>query len=131
MPFVISSVGKPVYLQDGGIILDNKHDSASPKHPRLKRVLKVLLLSVLSLVLMLVVGGIVFVNIFAAHLQKNILPLAQVNLEDYDLEKTSYIYYYNEDGDIQLLQQLYTTTDRRWASYEELPQDLINAAIAI
>lgn len=131
MPFLISSVSGIFEAQDGGIILDHQQDSPAPKHPRLKRALKVLLLSVLSVLLMFVVGGIVFINIFAAHLQNHILPLAQVNLEDYDLEKTSYIYYYNEDGDIQVLQQLYTTTDRRWAAYDELPQDLINAAIAI
>lgn len=111
--------------------MDNQHEPMKPKHPKLKRVLKVLLLSISSFLLVLLVGGIVFINIFAAHLQKNILPLAQINLDNYDLEKTSYIYYYNEEGDIQVLQQLHTTTDRRWAAYEELPQDLIHAAIAI
>ena len=111
--------------------MDNQREPMKPKHPKLKRVLKVLLLSISSFLLVLLVGGIVFINIFAAHLQKNILPLAQINLDNYDLDKTSYIYYYNEEGDIQVLQQLHTTTDRRWAAYEELPQDLIHAAIAI
>lgn len=96
-----------------------------------KTALKVVLLSLGVLMLVAVIGGVVFVNIFASYLQENILPMAKVNLDSYDLEKTSYLYYYDSQGDIQILQQLYTTTDRRWASYEELPEALINAAIAI
>ena len=93
--------------------------------------LKILALSLTSILLITMVGGLVFVNILAGHLQENILPLAQVNLDDYQLDQTSYLYYFNEDGDVCVLQQLHTATDRRWASFEELPQDLINAAIAI
>ena len=81
--------------------------------------------------LIFLIGGFVFVNILASHLQENILPLAQVNLDSYDLEKTSYLYYFDKEGNVRVLQQLHTSTDRRWASYEELPEDLIHAAIAI
>lgn len=95
------------------------------------RVLKILLMSVGITALIFLIGGLVFVNLFAGYLQENILPMAQVDLGNYDLDKTSYIYYYNKEGEIRVLQQLYTTTDRRWASYEELPEDLIHAAIAI
>lgn len=96
-----------------------------------KTFLKVTLLSLGVALLIAVIGGFVFVNILASYLQENILPMAKVNLDSYDLEKTSYLYYYDSQGDIRILQQLYTTTDRQWASYEELPEDLINAAIAI
>ena len=84
-----------------------------------------------TMMLIFTIGGFVFVNILSSHLQEHILPLAQVNLDSYDLEKTSYLYYFDQHGDVRVLQQLYTTTDRRWASYEELPEDLIHAAIAI
>lgn len=97
----------------------------------LSRIWKVALVSLGSAMLVAVVGGFVFVNILASYLQDNVLPMAKVNLDSYALEKTSYLYYYDESGQIKILQQLYTTTDRRWASYDELPQDLINAAIAI
>lgn len=93
--------------------------------------MKVLLLLFSSFLLLAIVCGFVFVNILASHLQENILPMAQVNLDSYDVEKTSYLYYFDQAGDVKLLQQLYTSTDRQWASYEELPQDLIHAAIAI
>ena len=97
----------------------------------LRIVMKTTAISLATVTLIALICGLVFVNILANHLQKNILPFTQVNLESYHPDKTSYVYYFNEDGEVRVLQQLYTTTDRRWASYDELPQDLINAAIAI
>ena len=96
-----------------------------------RSVLKGTLVTLGVMLLIVLIGGVVFVNILASYLQENILPMAKVNLDSYDLDKTSYLYYYDEAGNIQILQQLYTTTDRRWASFEELPEDLIHAAIAI
>ena len=107
------------------------------KHPvfRILRktgaVIKVILLLFSSFLLLAIICGFVFVNILASHLQEHILPLSQVNLDSYDVDKTSFLYYFDQNGDVKLLQQLYTSTDRQWASYEELPQDLIHAAIAI
>ena len=111
--------------------MDKNHDRGAKILRRIRTALKVAALSLVTVLLIFVVCGFVFVNILASHLQNNILPMAQVNLDSYDLEKTSYLYYFNENGDVQILQQLHTVTDRQWASYEELPQDLINAAIAI
>ncbi len=78
-----------------------------------------------------IVCGFVFVNFLGDYLQDEVMTQAEMNLDDYDLEKTSYIYCLDANGDIQILQQIYSTTDRRWASYEELPEGLINACIAI
>ncbi len=78
-----------------------------------------------------IVCGFVFVNFLGEYLQEDVMTKAEMNLDDYDLDKTSYIYCLDSNGDIQILQQIYSTTDRRWASYEELPEDLINACIAI
>ena len=108
------------------------------KHPRqdvifrrVRTLFKALALTVLTIALMGLIGSFVFVNILASHLQNNILPFAGFDLGSHQLDKTSYLYYFNEEGDIRVLQQLHSVTDRRWASYEELPEDLINAAIAI
>lgn len=93
--------------------------------------LKATALTLLTLTLMGIIGGFVFVNILANHLQENILPFAQMDLGSYDPDRTSSLYYFDEDGDIKVLQQLHSVTNRRWAAYDELPRDLINAAIAI
>ena len=85
-----------------------------------------------TVLLILLICGTVFVGILGNYLQDDILSeAADWSLEDYDLERTSFIYYVDGNGDIQQLQQIYTTTDRQWASLEDIPQALIDAAVAI
>lgn len=84
-----------------------------------------------TVLLIVIVCGFVVVSILGDYLLDDVLPKAETNLEDYDLEKTSYIYYKDADGNIQILQQLNTTTDRQWVDFEDIPEDLIHAAVAI
>ena len=85
-----------------------------------------------TVVLIILICGTVFVGILGNYLQDDILAeAADWSVEDYDLEQTSFIYYVDANGDIQQLQQIYTTTDRQWASLDEIPQALIDAAVAI
>ena len=85
-----------------------------------------------TVLLIVLICGTVFVGILGNYLQDDILTeAADWSLEDYDLERTSFIYYVDSAGDIQQLQQIYTTTDRQWASLEEIPQALVDAAVAI
>ena len=76
-------------------------------------VLKVALGAVATVLLIVLICGFVFVGILGDYLQTDILPSAVEDLEGYDLEQTSFIYYIDDDGDIQELQRIYTTTDRR------------------
>ena len=94
-------------------------------------VVKVILWAVATVLLISLICGFVFAGILGDYLQTDILPYAVENLEGYDLDQTSFLYYIDSDGDIQELQKIYTSTDRRWATIEEIPQDLINAAVAI
>ena len=85
-----------------------------------------------TVLLIVLICGTVFVGILGNYLQDDILAeAADWSVEDYDLERTSFIYYVDNSGDIQQLQQIYTTTDRQWASLEEIPQAMVDAAIAI
>ena len=85
-----------------------------------------------TVLLILLICGTVFVGILGNYLQDDILAeAADWSVEDYDLERTSFIYYVDSSGDIQQLQQIFTTTDRQWASLEEIPQAMVDAAIAI
>ena len=73
-----------------------------------------------TVLLIVLICGTVFVGILGNYLQDDILAEASAwSVEDYDLERTSFIYYVDKNGDIQQLQQIYTTTDRQWASLEE------------
>ena len=93
---------------------------------------KIALGAAATVVLIVLICGAVFAGILGNYLQEDILSeAADWSLEDYDLERTSFIYYVDANGDIQQLQQIYTTTDRQWASLDEIPQAMVDAAVAI
>ena len=85
-----------------------------------------------TVLLILLICGTVFVGTLGDYLQEDILDDAgSWSIDDYDLERTSFIYYVDNNGDIQQLQQIFTATDRQWATLEEIPEAMVNAAIAI
>ena len=94
-------------------------------------VFKIALGTVSTALLILVICALVFTGIAGTYLTEDIVPYAGMDLDNYDLDQTSFMYYQDSNGNIQELQQIYTTTDREWATYEEIPQDLIHAAISI
>lgn len=85
-----------------------------------------------TVALICAISGVVFMGALAEYLQNDILKEASNwSYEDYDVEKTSYVHYVDSDGNIQLLQQIYTTTDRQPATWDEIPKALIDATVAI
>ena len=86
-----------------------------------------------TVLLILVVCMFVFVGILGDYLQEDILPISAMEniLDDYDHEQNSYMYYVDSHGDIQLYQNIYAETSSKWAEYEDIPEDLIHAAVAI
>ncbi len=94
--------------------------------------LKIAIGACLTVVLILLICGVVFIGTLGDYLQDDILTQASDwSIDDYDLEKTSFLYYVDSDGNIQQLQQIYTTTDRQIATLDEIPQALIDATVAI
>lgn len=95
-------------------------------------VAKIVVGAAATVLLIVLICGTVFVGTLGDYLQDDILTeAADWSLDDYVLEETSFIYYVDSNGDIQQLQQIYTTTDRQWASLDEIPQALIDAAVSI
>ena len=92
---------------------------------------KIALGAVATVLLICIVCAFVFVGILGSYLQSDILPEANYSLENGGINQTSYVYYVDSDGNIQVLQQINTSEDRQWAPLEEMPQALIDAAIAI
>lgn len=92
---------------------------------------KIAIGAAVTVLCIVVICGLVFVGLLGNYLQDDILPNATFSLEGYDQDETSFMYYTDANGDIQVLQQIFTTTDRQKASFEDLPSDLIHAAIAI
>ncbi len=73
----------------------------------------------------------VFVGILGDYLQSDIIPGAALELETFDLDQTSFLYYVDSNGEIRELQRVYAEKNRQWAHYDEIPEDLIHAAVAI
>ena len=92
---------------------------------------KVVLGAAATVLLIGVVCGFVLVGILADYLETDILPTASLVLEDYVLDSPSYVYSVNSNGEIEILQELYASTDWKKAEYKEIPEALIHAAVAI
>ena len=93
---------------------------------------KIALGALVTVLLIVLVCGFVFAGILADYLEEDVLPeSASYEFNIADQEKTSYAYYVDRNGEIQLLQQIHTTIDRQWVRFEDIPENLINAAIAI
>ncbi len=85
-----------------------------------------------TVVLIVLICGTVFIGTLGDYLQNDILTeAADWSLEDYVVPETSFIYYVDAGGNIQQLQQIYTTIDRQWASLDEIPQAMVDAVVAI
>ena len=92
---------------------------------------KLVIGAVATVLIICIICGIVFMGTLGDYLENDILPSAGMNLDDYDLDQTSTLYYVDSNGDIQILQEVYASTSRKWATYDEIPEDMINAAVAI
>ena len=87
-----------------------------------------------ALATVLLIAGIcmvVFVMTLANYLETDIMPNAGTVLDDVVLDQTSNAYYLDESGNIQMLQQIYADIKQEWVDYEDIPEDLIHAAVAI
>ncbi len=93
---------------------------------------KIALGALATVVLICLVCAFVFVGILGDYLQNEVLLESQnYELNITDLDQTSFVYGLDSNGNIVLLQRLYTSVDREWASIDEIPEDLVNATIAI
>lgn len=88
-----------------------------------------------ALATVLVIGAVcmfAFMWLLADYLDSDdILGNAEVVMGDFDQTGNSVMYYQDENGELQVLQRLHADTDEDWATYDEIPRDLIYAAVAI
>ena len=92
---------------------------------------KVAVGAAVTVLLIGVVCAFVFVGILGDYLQEDILPMANMEIEDVELDEPSTMYYVDENGDIQVYQNIFAATSSKWADLEDIPKDLIHAAVAI
>ncbi len=92
---------------------------------------KIVLGAMVTVLLICLVCGFVFVGTLGNFLDSDILPNAEYDPGSTSLDQTSSVYYVDSNGNIQLLQQINTAIKREWVSIEEIPEDLIHATVAI
>lgn len=84
-----------------------------------------------TVILIVAIAGFVFVGMLGDFLQDDILPAATLDLNDLTVDLNSTIYYVDENGQFQIQQEINAQMDRKWVSYEEIPENMINAAVAV
>ena len=68
----------------------------------------------------------------AVYIQTVIVPIADMSMDDYPIGENSVMYYQDSaTGEYRELTTLLNTTSSIWVDYDEIPQDLIDAAVAI
>ena len=95
---------------------------------RLRTVLKVLG----TLMLIGVCTGAILCCFAAVYIKTVIFPIADLSADDFTLGENSVMYYQDkESGEYRELTTLLNTTSSIWVDFEEIPEDLIDAAVAI
>lgn len=83
----------------------------------------ILLIGILSMV--------IFACIFTAYMRNYLMPQVSFSLDSFRLNQTSVVYYEDDSGNYQPLQNLHGEENRIWASYDEIPTELVYATVAI
>ena len=84
-----------------------------------------------TILLVLLIAGLLFACIFAYYVKTTLTPKMDISLEDFQLSESSTIWYQDYSGAWQQLTTLISTTKRIWVDYEEIPEDMVHAAVAI
>lgn len=85
-----------------------------------------------SVMLVLAISLVIFACIFTAYLRNYLMPQVSFSLDSFRLNQTSVIYYQDKStGEYQALQNLYGEENRIWASYKDIPTNLVYATVAI
>lgn len=94
-------------------------------------VFKIALGALVAVLVIAAVCAVVFVGQLGSYLENDILNKANMQLEGFDKDLTSFAYYIDSNGNPQRLQKIHADTESEWATIDEIPQNLIHAAVAI
>ncbi|MBP3313564.1 MAG: transglycosylase domain-containing protein [Oscillospiraceae bacterium] len=97
-----------------------------------RRALRTALKVIGTLFLVLFITVLIFACIFAIYIRTDLSAKVDFSVDFPTMNQTSIIYYQDkETGQWQELQKLYATENRVWVTYDQLPQDLLDACVAI
>ena len=107
--------------------------SRSPKKKRRRGGAASTIFKVLGTLLLVgICTGAILCCFGAVYIKTVIFPDAKLSLDDFDLGENSVMYYMDKStGQYEELVTLQNVTSSIWVDYTEIPQDLIDAAVAI
>lgn len=94
-------------------------------------VLRIGLKVAVSVLLVAIITGLLFTCIFAYYIKTSVNPTLETDLEDYKVSLSSTIWFTDSDGMDKELVRLNTTKNRVWVDYENIPEDMEHALVAI
>ena len=84
-----------------------------------------------TLLLVAITTGAIMGCFAAVYVRNTILPQAELDLSSFTLKENSIMYYQDDNGQYQELGQVLNSISSEWVEYEEMPQYLKDAAVAI
>ena len=84
-----------------------------------------------TVLLILLISGLLFACIFAYYVKTCLTPELGISLEDYKLTESSTILYKDSSGNWQELVKLAADEDRIWVDYDQIPEYMEQALVAI
>jgi len=111
----------------------NPEGAGKPKKKKRRRGVMSTIFKVLgTLLLIALCTGTVLCCFGAVYIKTVIVPIADLSQDVFEVGENSVMYYMDQDtGEYKELVTLLNTTSSIWVDYEEIPQDLVNAAVAI
>lgn len=98
----------------------------------IRSVLGLALKIILTVLLIIICTGSLFVVVFASYVKNTLSEELKVSLTEYKLSQTSTIYYWDDElGDYAVLEKLAGKKNSTWVNYEDLNKYLEYAAVAI
>jgi penicillin-binding protein 1A len=86
---------------------------------------------VLMVVLIFITTGLLLACIFAFYVKNTLSTNLDIKLEDFALSLSSSIWYTDKSGESKELVSLYSTENRVWVDYDNIPKDMEHALVAI
>ena len=86
---------------------------------------------VLMVLLIFITTGLLLACIFAFYVKNSLSTDLDIKLEDFSLSLSSSIWYTDKNGESKELVSLYSTENRVWVDYDNIPKDMEHALVAI
>ena len=94
-------------------------------------ILRLALRIVLTVIMVFIITGLFFTCIFAYYVKTDLNPKLKISLSDFALSLSSTIWATDSNGENYELQMLESKENRIWVDYENLPEGMEHALVAI